>query len=141
MTEIAFHTGTERVEEIQADAQDDMQAIPVKIQGTEEVRTAKYRSTHTVSTISAGDPLPTQRLLPQAPKRHRAVVKSRPLLAAETMEYVLIGAEAQVNVGRGYQLWNGESVVIESSSSMFIGQGTTPTTHPISVSVIDERFE
>lgn len=115
--------------------------VPVHVVGSERQRIARYRSTFTVTTINNADLVPVQRLLAQAGKRHRAIVSSRPLLTGEQMEYVVIGSEEQVMNAQGYRLWNGENRVIESSSALFLGPGTNPPTHPIAISVIDERFE
>jgi len=127
--------------EAPTDAPEKITPIPVMVVGTEQQRTPKFRSTHTVETLNAADVIPVQRLLPQAPKRHRAVISSRPLAAAEVSEYVLVGSAEQVSNNRGYKLWNGEVRVIESSSALYIGPGTAPPTHTISVSVLDERYE
>jgi hypothetical protein len=139
MTAVHFDAGGNT--DASVDTPEKITPIPVMIVGTEQQRTPKFRSTHTVETLNAADPIAPQRLLPQAPKRHRAVISSRPLTGAEVSEFVLVGSAEQVANNRGYKLWNGEVRVIESSSALYVGPGTTPPTHTISVSVLDERYE
>jgi len=138
-TAVSFDTGGNT--DAPVDPPERITPVPVMVVGTEQARTPKFRSTNTVETLGATDVLPVQRLLPQAPKRHRAIVSSRPLTGAEVQEFVLIGSSEQVSNGRGYKLWNGEERTIQSSSALYIGPGTNPPTHTVSVSVLDERFE
>lgn len=201
--------------------------IPVQVVGSERQRAARYRSTFTISTINNTDLIVVQRILAQAPKRHRAIISSRPLAtltipsvtantnpqpavpasttaqanffqfpvsvtvtggtvsaiavngavtgltsgtvvvppggtitltytvaptwtwvmttpggaSIEATEFVIIGSEEQVMNGKGYNLYNGESKVIESTSALFLGPGTNPPTHTVAITVMDERFE
>jgi hypothetical protein len=116
-------------------------AIPVYDVVSQEHRAAEYCAHQSFDTVTAAEVLPAQRCFPQARRRHRAVVTSRTLLTGEQNEYVLLGSMAEVQNGRGMKLWNGQSITFESSPELWIAAGTTPPTHTVSVSVIDERYE
>ncbi len=116
-------------------------AIPVYDVVSQQNRAAEFCSHYAVDTLNATDVLAPQRLFPQARRRHRAVVASRTLLTGEQNEYVLLGSMAEVMNNRGMKLWNGQTLVFESSPELWIASGTNPPTHTISVSVIDERYE
>ncbi len=138
-TAVQFDTGGNT--DASVETPEKITPIPVYMVGTEQSRTPKFRSTSTVETLGAAEVLPAQRLLPQAPKRHRAVISSRPISGAEVPEYVLIGSNEQVSNGRGYKLWNGDTRIVESAPALYIAAGTNPPTHTVSVSVFDERYE
>lgn len=111
--------------------------VDVRVINSEEIRAAPYRSTQNFGTVNAADLIAIQEILPQAEKRDRAVISSSP---NSTPEYVLIGRREEVMNGKGAKLWNGQSITIESAPAMWIAPGTTPPTHIIDVSVIDERY-
>jgi hypothetical protein len=116
-------------------------AVPTYSVVSEQDRAAEFCSHISVDTLTAAEVLPAQRLFPQARRRHRAVVASRTLLTGEQNEYVLLGTMTEVMNGRGIKLWNGQTIVFESSPELWIAAGTTPPTHTVNVSVIDERYE
>lgn len=116
-------------------------AIPTYNVASEMQRAAEYRSHMNIGTVNPTDAIVPQQCLPQARRRHRAVISSRPTQAAEAAEYVVIGSREQVDKGQGYRLWNGQTLTIESSPALYIGPGTTPPTHTIDVNIIDERYE
>lgn len=116
-------------------------AIPVYDVVSQQERAAEYCSHITVETLNATDPVPVQRLFPQARRRKRAVVSSRGLLTGEQNEFVFIGSMSEVQGNRGVKLWNGQSIVFESQPELWIAPGTNPPTHTVCVTVIDERYE
>lgn len=121
--------------------EEGIKAIPTYDVASEMQRAAEYRSHQNIGTVNATDAILPQQCLPQARRRHRAVISSRPILTGETPEYVVIGSREQVDKGQGFRLWNGQSYVIESSPALYIGPGTTPPTHTIDVNIFDERYE
>jgi hypothetical protein len=82
----------------------------------------------------------SMQLLPQEEKRHRAIIIIQPGVAANVLGNVFIGTRAQVQatLPQGGQLVNGNSVVLESASEVWIAADGS---HSLTVTVLDERFK
>lgn len=113
--------------------------IPVRVFGTvstEEDSPADFQSWATYSTGSLIGPV---QLLPQSPKRHRAVIRiDAGLAAGNTAGFIILGnSKEQIQNGGGgkYRVFN--TVISEAQNAVWLtGDGT----NDILVTVVDERY-
>jgi len=83
-----------------------------------------------------------RQILPQAPKRHRAVVMIGLGPDATSTGAILIGSHAQVMNGQGAWMFYQSTLVFEAASEVWVAPNTAlaGASTNLTVSVLDERY-